>query len=157
MNDLIDSVVKRISFDIKEKNVEMIIQKEMPTIICDRIKIGEVFLNLINNGIKFSSKNNNRNPKIEVGYEESQEFHKFWVKDNDIGIEEQYQEKIFGLFKRLHKASEYSGTGAGLSIVKKVIDDHGGKIWVKSKINEGAIFYFTIPKSLKINEGEDNV
>ncbi len=149
INDLLKAVLDRIEFDIQEHNVDIIIQKNIPEVNCDRIKMTEVFLNLINNGIKFSSKENSGNPKIEVGYEDDGEYHRFLVKDNGIGIEPQYHEQIFGIFKRLHDVSEYEGTGAGLSIVKRVIDDHQGRIWIESELGKGAAFCFTIPKDVE--------
>jgi signal transduction histidine kinase len=155
MNSLINSVIKRIEFDIKENNVELNIQPDIPRVRCDRIKMTEVFLNLINNAIKFSSKNNKVRPRIEVGYSDEGQFHKFYVKDNGIGIDPKYHKQVFGMFKRLHTDKEYEGTGAGLGIVKRVIDDHGGNIWVESELGKGAIFYFTIPKELqKKRKGE---
>lgn len=147
--DLVDDVVKQLEFDIRDKKVDLKVQEKMPTVYCDRIKIGAVFLNLTNNAIKFSSKGNRQSPKVEIGYSEQGEFHKFFVKDNGIGIDPQYHQQIFGIFKRLHSADEYDGTGAGLSIVKRVIDDHDGKIWVESEVGKGATFCFTIPKALK--------
>ncbi len=146
---LIEEVAERISFDIKEKKVDLIVADNIPVIICDKIKMAEVFLNLINNAIKFSSRQGETNPRIEIGYYKEGQSHCFFVKDNGIGIEKEYHEKIFGLFKKLHKESEYAGTGAGLSIVKQIIEDHGGKIWVKSDLGRGAEFYFTIPDNLK--------
>lgn len=146
--NLVNDAVKRIEFDIKENNVDLRIQKGLPTIKCDSIKISEVFLNLINNAIKFSSKNKNQRPKVEVGYIDDGDSHKFFIKDNGIGIDPKYHDQIFGIFKRLHTSEEYEGTGAGLSIVKRVIDDHNGNIWIKSEVEKGATFYFTIPKNL---------
>ncbi|PIU40877.1 MAG: hypothetical protein COS99_08200 [Candidatus Omnitrophica bacterium CG07_land_8_20_14_0_80_42_15] len=148
INELISSITERIKFDITHNKVDLKIHENIPIVHCDRIKLGEVFLNLINNAIKFSSKNNKENPKVEVGYLDGGEFHKFYVKDNGIGIDPKYHSQIFGLFKRLHSSDEYEGTGAGLSIVKKVIDDHGGNIWIDSEVGKGAAFYFTIPKDL---------
>ncbi|MBL8012643.1 MAG: two-component sensor histidine kinase, partial [Candidatus Omnitrophica bacterium] len=72
----------------------------------------------------------------------------FYVKDNGIGIDPEYHEQIFGMFKRLHTQEEFEGTGAGLSIVKRVIDDHNGKIWIVSEAGKGAAFWFSIPKNL---------
>ena len=149
MNDLINSIRECIKFDIKKHKVDLRVQEKMPIVRCDRIKMGEVFLNLINNAIKFSSKYNKEHPKVEIGYVDEDEFHKFYVKDNGIGIDPKYHQQIFGIFKRLHTAHEYEGTGAGLAIVKRVMDDHGGKIWVESEPGKGAAFYFTIPKGLK--------
>ncbi|MCD4781527.1 MAG: HAMP domain-containing protein [Candidatus Omnitrophica bacterium] len=155
IRQLIDSVVERIEFDIKEHHVDLRVQGIMPVIMCDSIKLGEVFLNLINNGIKFSSKNNEQSPVIVIGYSEREDAHEFYVKDNGIGIDPRFHDKVFGIFKRLHKEGEYDGTGAGLSIVKRVIDDHGGEIWIDSALGEGTTFFFTIPKGLKNLDQED--
>lgn len=149
IQELINSVIERIKFDIEQYKVDLSIQKDIPTVRCDRIKMTEAFLNLINNAIKFSSKNNKENPKVEIGYEDRNEFHQFFVKDNGIGIDPKYHKQIFGIFQRLHTEKEYEGTGAGLSIVERIIDGHGGKIWVESEVGKGATFYFTIPKDLK--------
>ena len=148
MNVLIASVLKRIEFDIKDNNVDLKIQAGIPMVRCDRIKISEVILNLINNAIKFSSKNEKESPRVEVGYEDKGNFHKFYVRDNGIGIDPKYHNQVFGIFKRLHTAKEFEGTGAGLSIVKRVIDDHKGKLWIESEAGKGATFLFTIPKEI---------
>ena len=87
-------------------------------------------------------------PKVEIGYSDKEGAHEFFVKDNGIGIDKKYHEEIFGIFKRLHKQEEYEGTGAGLSIVKKIIDDHKGTIWIDSALGKGTTFYFTIPKEI---------
>lgn len=149
MNALVQSVIKQIEFDIKEKKVDLKIQADLPTVKCDGIKMKEVFLNLINNAVKFSSKNNKERPRVEVGCSDNAGFFEFFVKDNGIGIDPKYHEQIFEIFKRLHTVTEYSGTGAGLSIVKRIIDDHDGRIWIESESGKGACFYFTIPKDLK--------
>lgn len=152
---LIDDILKRIEFDIKENKVDICVKKNMQPVMCDRIKMGEVFLNLINNAIKFSSKNNNQTPRVEIGYQEKDLVHEFFVKDNGIGIDPQYHERVFGIFKRLHKQGEYDGTGAGLSIVKRIIQEHGGDIWIESELGRGAKFVFTILKGLK-NQDENH-
>jgi light-regulated signal transduction histidine kinase (bacteriophytochrome) len=126
----------------------------MPTIVCDRIKLTEVFLNLINNAIKFSSKQEAK-PVVDVKYEDSGDLHQFSVKDNGIGIDPKYHDKVFGIFKRLHSQDEYEGSGAGLGIVKKVIEDHKGKVWIESEAGKGTKFLFTIPKNLKVSKGEE--
>ncbi|MFC1624052.1 ATP-binding protein [Candidatus Omnitrophota bacterium] len=146
IGELIESVTERIEFDIKKNNVRLKIAKDLPVVSCDRIKLGEVFLNLINNAIKFSSKNKDVNPEVQVGYNDKSDVYEFYVKDNGIGIDKKYHKEIFGIFKRLHKQEEYEGTGAGLSIVKNVIDDHQGRIWIESELGKGAKFCFTIPK-----------
>jgi len=145
---LIDSVFESIKHDIKTHRVSLKIHDQLPTVVCDRVKMAQVFLNLINNAIKFSSKNNKENPKIEIGFMERSDNFEFYVKDNGIGIDPQYHEQIFEVFRRLHTEREFEGTGVGLSIVKRVIDDHGGRIWIESQCGQGACFYFTIPKRL---------
>ena len=157
INSLIDSVKDRIEYDLEEYKVELIVSDNVPVIVCDRIKLEEVFLNLINNAVKFSSKNNPNNPKVELGYLDTGEFHQFYVKDNGIGIDPQYHSQVFKIFKRLHKQKEYDGTGAGLSIVERIISDHRGKVWIESKEGEGATFFFSILKGLGKEKGIDEV
>ncbi len=148
MNQLVEDAEGRIKFNFKEKSAEFRIQPKLPTVYCDRIKVEEVFVNLLDNAAKFSSKNN-RVPKVELGYRETKDEHQFHVADNGIGIELRFHAQIFGLFKRLHTQEEYEGTGAGLSIVKRIIEDHKGRIWVESELGKGAKFIFTIPKNLE--------
>ena len=153
MNELVKSALGRIEFDIKQNKAELKIAPDLPVVYCDKIKMEEVFLNLINNAIKFSSKNKDSGPKIEIGYAQIQGAHEFYVKDNGIGIDKKYHDEIFGMFKRLHAQEEYEGTGAGLSIVKRIIDDHKGTIRIDSEPGKGATFYFTIP--LQLDEFKD--
>lgn len=161
INDLINSVMDRIEFVIKENKVNLKIAPNLPIVHCDRIKVTELFLNLLTNAIKFSSKIVGSIPKVEIGYADIGPAHKFYVKDNGIGIDKKYHKEIFTIFKRLHKQSEYEGTGAGLSIAKKVVDSHKGSIWLDSEPGKGTTFYFTIPKNLKSNveliSGKENV
>lgn len=148
MRGLIDSVLERVKFDIKEMKVELIIQDGLPRVRCDRIKMSELFLNLINNAIKFSAKNDKENPRVQIGYADTGEFHQFFVRDNGIGIDPKYHEQVFGIFKRLDTSEKYQGSGVGLSIVQRVATDHGGKVWIESELGKGAAFYFTISKDL---------
>jgi len=148
MNELISSVISRIEFDLKQYKVELTVPGKIPLVRCDRIKMQEVFFNLISNAVKFSSKNKGIGPKVEVGYNDKNQAYEFYVKDNGIGIDKKYHNEIFGIFKRLHTQEEYEGTGAGLSIVKRIIDDHKGQIWLDSQPGKGTTFYFTIPKKI---------
>ncbi|HLF17935.1 MAG TPA: ATP-binding protein [Candidatus Omnitrophota bacterium] len=145
---VIEMVRQQLKFDIEDKNVEFKMADNLPVIACDPIKIKTVFLNLINNAIKFSGKDNKQRPKVEIGYNETSQDYRFFVKDNGIGIAPEFHEKVFDLFRKLHINKEYEGTGAGLSIVQRIIEDHGGRVWVESKEGQGAAFYFTIPKKL---------
>ncbi len=148
IGDVIDDILTRIKFDIDETKAGIIVQSPMPTVSCVETKIGEVFLNLINNAIKFSSRNNKVKPKIDIGYKSLEHEHEFVVTDNGIGIDPEYHDQVFGIFNQLNKAGEYEGTGVGLSIVKRVIDSHGGRVWITSELGRGTSFYFTIPKGL---------
>ena len=148
---LIDDVVANLEYKIKQNRVDLKIQSNLPTIICDGIKIKEVFLNLFSNAIKFSAGNGDVQPEVAVGYIDRLDAHEFFVKDNGIGIEPQFHEEIFGMFKRVDNSGKYEGTGAGLSIVKSIVDDHGGRIWVESGLGKGAAFHFTIPKGLEVH------
>jgi len=147
--ELVAEILERIKFDITDNDVEMRVDKDLPVIVCDRIKIGEAFFNLINNAIKFSSKENSGRPKVEIGYNSLEKYHQFHIRDNGLGIDPQFHERIFEVFQRLHKSTDYEGTGAGLSIVKNIVEQHDGKVWVESRLGEGACFFFTILKDLQ--------
>ncbi|MFT5386954.1 MAG: signal transduction histidine kinase [Candidatus Omnitrophota bacterium] len=148
MRTLIQSILDRIEFQIAQDDVKIDWPEHLPEIICDRIKLGEVFYNLISNGIKFSAKTTT--PEITIAYECDDNKHQFSIKDNGIGIDEKFHKDIFSIFRRLHTHAEYEGTGAGLSIVQTIINDHKGDIWVESKPDEGAKFVFTIPNNLEV-------
>jgi len=146
--ELIEEVKLRMEVRIKEKNVQITIRDKLPRVYCDRVRLTEVFANLISNAIKFNDK---PMPLVEIGSSEKEGFYEFYVKDNGPGIEEQYFDKIFEIFQRLGKREDNEGTGAGLTIVKKIVQMHKGKIWLESKIGEGTKFYFTIPTREKMS------
>ena len=127
---------------IKENNAEITYDK-LPVIYASIDQITHVFKNLIENAIKFRKKD--ENPKIHISARKKDEEYIFSVRDNSIGMEPEYTDKIFEIFKRLHAIGEYEGAGIGLAIVKRIIDRHGGYIWVRSELGKGSIFYFTIP------------
>jgi two-component system, chemotaxis family, sensor kinase Cph1 len=148
---LLNDVTTTLEYKIKETNTDIQIQANLPGIICDGIKLKEVFLNLITNAIKFSSKNKEVYPKVIVGYCDAIDAHEFFVKDNGIGIDPKHHQEIFDIFKRLDTVEAYEGTGAGLSIVKSIVEGHGGKVWIFSEAGKGAEFHFSIPKGLRVN------
>jgi PAS domain S-box-containing protein len=149
--ELVDEIKMRLEYLIKQKNAEITVKDNLPKIFCDRVRLTEVFLNLISNAIKYDDK---PKPIIEIGYGDKGDMHEFYVKDNGIGIKEEYFDKIFEIFQRLGRKEDVEGTGAGLTIVKKIVQLHKGEIWLKSKIGEGTVFYFTIPKEKSVILGK---
>lgn len=151
LNELLNEVKADLKARIEEHDGEIVVAKELPTISLPRVWIKALFTNLIDNGLKF---NQSEKPRVEVDYEErgkeegkgkgKGKDYLFRVKDNGIGIEEKNQSCIFNLFERLHSQSEYAGTGAGLAICKKIVEELEGVIWIESKIGEGSTFCFTI-------------
>jgi light-regulated signal transduction histidine kinase (bacteriophytochrome) len=121
----------------------------LPTLIGDRSQLVQLFQNLIMNGMKYSE---NR-PVIHVGAKDQAEHWLFFVQDNGIGIAAKHQERIFDIFQRLHTQRTYTGTGLGLAICRRVVQRHGGRIWVESKPGEGSTFYFTIAKQEQDKNG----
>lgn len=144
LNQIVQDKVTDLSQMITDKNAKVTIN-DLPNINCEINQIGIVFYNLINNGIKF---NKNPKPEVIVSHEEQIDRWIFFVKDNGIGISKKYQQKIFSIFTRLENKKEYEGTGIGLSLCQKIVNRHNGEIWVESKENEGATFYFSISKNL---------
>ena len=141
----VNNALSSLQFAISECNAE-IIRDKLPIINADESQITRVFLNLIGNALKFHRKG--IKPKIHISAEKKDDEHIFSISDNGIGLEEQYSDKIFEVFKRLHAIGEYQGAGIGLAIVKRIIDNHSGRIWVKSELGKGSTFYFTIPARL---------
>ncbi len=120
----------------------VVTQDPLPTVLGEESQLGQLFQNLIGNGIKYR---NSRAPQIHVSCRQKAADWLFSVKDNGIGIDPQYAERIFIIFQRLHTREEYPGTGIGLAVCKKIVERHGGRIWVESEAGKGATFYFTLP------------
>ncbi len=145
LNKIIDEVKLNLAASITESNAK-IKAGTFPVIQANKIQMLQVFQNLISNAIKYRSE---RTPEIEIGYNDESTYYIFYVKDNGIGIDSNYFEKIFIIFQRLHSKTAYPGTGVGLSICKKIVEKHGGKFTVESEPGAGSIFNFSIPKKQK--------
>lgn len=150
VNDVIHDIESTLDQLLKECHVQISLPRPLPTIICDRIRVTELFRNLITNAIKY---NDSQKKILEIGFLDSYpspDGHKkrnvFYVKDNGRGIAPQFYNDIFRIFKRLQKAEsgQEEGTGVGLTFVKKIIERHGGQIWLESEIDNGTVFYFTL-------------
>lgn len=141
LNIVVGNVLDMLSIS-KEMQVEIRIPRPLPTILCDRIQIAELFTNLISNAMKYNDK---AEKWIEIGFLGDQGSDIFYIRDNGIGIRERHLDNIFRIFKRLHGPSQFGGgTGAGLTIAKKIVERHGGRIWVESTYGKGSTFYFTL-------------
>ncbi len=141
LNELITKVLQTLEVNIQEQNA-IVEYKELPIVLGNQIQLFQVFQNLIANAIKFISED--ARPFIEISVSKKADKFCIAIKDNGIGIEEKYHDRIFSLFKRLHSSQEYQGTGLGLSICKKIVERHGGEIWIKSNGISGTTFYFTL-------------
>jgi light-regulated signal transduction histidine kinase (bacteriophytochrome) len=139
--EVLDEALARLHASIGESGAK-ITADDLPTVYFDDMQLMRLFQNLIGNAIKFHS---DQPPQIHVSAVRQDTAWRFAVRDNGIGIEPQYAERIFMIFQRLHTRKAYPGTGIGLSICKKIIERHGGKIWVESAQGQGSTFYFTVP------------
>jgi PAS domain S-box-containing protein len=137
---------------IQRKNAEVRTEGHLPVVVGDPQRVAQLLTNLITNGLKY---NESAKPEVVVGVRPTPGSRNgvsgtdqltFFVRDNGIGIEPRYHEQIFGMFRRLHLPEEYEGTGAGLAICKKIVEAHGGRIWVESQPGQGSTFYFALPR-----------
>ena len=142
----VDAALRRALFNLRAAIQEagaVVTNDPLPTLPADEVQLGQLLQNLIGNALKFRSQSV---PRIHVAATEKEHEWQLEVRDNGIGIEPQYYERIFMVFQRLHNKGEYPGTGIGLAICKKVVERHGGRIWVESRPGEGSRFCFTLPK-----------
>jgi PAS domain S-box-containing protein len=140
--EIVYDALERLEGQLGESNVDVKVSRNLPVVYGDRARLVEVVQNLVDNSVKFMG--NQLRPQIEIGVHKQENEFVFFVKDNGIGIDPQYHDKIFDLFDKLNPRSE--GTGIGLALVKRIVNVHEGKIWVESQKNgSGATFYFTLP------------
>jgi PAS domain S-box-containing protein len=142
MNDLVEKTIELLKLPIEESGAIISIDP-LPSIFADESQIGQVIQNLVSNAIKFRRE---KCPEVQISASEGKEFWTFAVKDNGIGLKMEYSDKIFQMFQRLQNGDEFQGSGVGLAITKKIVERHGGRIWVESEEGKGTTFFFTIPK-----------
>jgi light-regulated signal transduction histidine kinase (bacteriophytochrome) len=144
LDELIRQTLNDYSAEIKHRQIEWIIQP-LGVAKADPALLRLVFGNLVSNAVKFTG--GRTNPKIEIGRtEDSTNETVFFVRDNGVGFDPEYTEKLFGLFQRLHSQEEFEGTGLGLANIQRIILRHGGRVWAEGAVDVGATFYFSLPK-----------
>ncbi len=143
LNEIVAETLDSLAISLREQKVDVRVPRPLPAVRADRVRVGEIFHNLIVNAMKYNDK---AEKWIEVGWQENPAGPPvFYVRDNGIGIPEKHQEAVFRIFKRLHGRDKFGGgTGAGLTIVKKIVERHHGRIWVESSAGAGTAFYFTL-------------
>jgi PAS domain S-box-containing protein len=141
INDFVNDIILNLA---PPENFVVHIQENMPMVKTEKIAFEQVFSNFISNAIKYNS---NPEPEVFVGYEDRNDLHCFFVKDNGPGISQEFHTKVFAIFQTLQARDSVESTGVGLAIVKKIVEENGGEAWVESSIGEGATFFFTIPKN----------
>jgi signal transduction histidine kinase len=141
-NEIIDQVIADLQAEI-EKSDGLVTYDQLPTIWADGTQIRQLFQNLISNGIKFRGR---EPPRVHLSAKKREIDFIFSVRDNGIGLDSKDQNRIFDMFQRLHSNSKYPGSGIGLAISRKIVENHGGRIWVESELRKGTIFHFTIPR-----------
>jgi signal transduction histidine kinase len=148
-NAVIAEIGQMMETTLSERNARIVVPRPLPHIVCDKIRVTEVFRNLITNAVKYNDK---AERLVQIGFMETvhtaggAERNVFYVKDNGVGIECEFHQEIFRIFKRLQNASDgaETGTGVGLTFVKKIVERHGGRIWLESEPGKGCIFYFNL-------------
>ena len=141
MNDIVNEVIQNLSASIKESNTT-INYPVLPIISSEKTQMVQLFQNIISNAIKFTK--DRVHPEININFVQQANDWLFSISDNGIGIDQQYSNKVFIIFKQLHTKAKFGGTGIGLAIAKKIVERHGGKIWFESELGKGTTFYFTL-------------
>lgn len=142
LQDCLDRAIANLQIKIKQAQAKLTYPDTLPIIFGDASQLHSLWQNLLGNAIKYRG---DRPLEIQISYQKIGNYWQFVIQDNGIGIDPQYKERIFQIFQRLHTQEEYPGTGIGLAICQRIIKLHGGKIWVESKLGEGAAFCFTLP------------
>jgi light-regulated signal transduction histidine kinase (bacteriophytochrome) len=139
---LVEEARHELRHDLKDRDIEWRIA-ELPEAQGDPFLLRQVFVNLLSNAIKYTR--TRHQAKIEIGATVTEQEIVVFIRDNGVGFDMQYGDKLFGVFQRLHTAREFDGTGIGLANVRRIIHRHGGRTWAEGKVGSGATFYFSLP------------
>ncbi len=146
-SDIVAETLLNLKHSVEETGAVVNVELEAPIVRGNRVRLVQLLQNLVSNALKFRG---GKTPEITISNRELADHYQFSVRDNGIGISEDHITKVFEVFKRLHTNKEYPGTGIGLSICKKIVEFHSGRIWLESRHGEGTIFHFTIDKNLPV-------
>ncbi|MGH3993278.1 MAG: sensor histidine kinase, partial [Pseudonocardiaceae bacterium] len=138
---VVDQALEAVAADIEEAGAQVTVGP-LPVVQAERTNLCRVFQNLVANAVKFAD---DRPPEVGIGAEPDGDVWRFWVRDNGIGMDPQHAQRIFEPFQRLHGEEEYAGTGIGLAVCARIVEQHGGRIWVTTIPGEGSVFSFTLP------------
>ena len=144
LGEVIASARDNLKLIIDESGAVIAVASDLPTVTGSRSELSRLFQNLIGNALKYRSPD--RAPAIHIDIKANSGEWTISVEDNGIGIAAEYFDRIFDIFQRLHTRNEYEGTGIGLALCRKIVQHHGGRIWIASTPGEGSTFFFTLPK-----------
>jgi PAS domain S-box-containing protein len=159
LHETLETVRRDLADLIQRKGAAVQTEGQLPAVSGDPQRVFQLLTNLVSNGLKYNS---SPKPQVVIGevarpHPEGRDFALLFVRDNGIGIDPQYHQQIFRIFRRLHRREEYEGTGAGLAICKKIVEAHGGRIWIESELGRGATFLFTLPRARARASGADSL
>lgn len=144
MEALTKRVLEELGPEIGGREIQLVVKSSLPA-YGDPAMVRQVVFNLLSNAVKYTSAR--EKAIIEIGGDVKENENVYYIKDNGVGFDMVYAAKLFGLFQRLHSHKEFTGTGVGLAIVKRIVEKHGGRVWAEGKVNEGATFYFSLPEA----------
>jgi len=144
LSSLVQSAIRDLGQEARQRDIQWVIG-ELPEVEADHALLRQVLLNLLGNALKYTR--TRKQTRIEIGSCDNDAEHIIFVRDNGVGFDMRYAHKLFGVFQRLHRASDFEGTGVGLANVRRIIHRHGGRCWAEAELNKGATFYFSLPKA----------
>jgi len=141
LNAIVEEIISMLKTETEGREVEWKIS-DLPSVECDPVLVRQVFQNLLSNAIKYSR--TRPHAVIEIGHAQENKQAVIFVRDNGVGFNMKYADKLFGVFQRFHREEEFEGTGVGLATVHRIVQKHGGRIWAEAEVDHGATFYFTL-------------